>query len=98
MVPTAFGVIRLSNFQKYWWLRSPVTDYSSGAWDVRSDGDLDGYYDDIYGSYGLNISPDTYWDIVSACYVDSSGDIDYSQYYVTYSYGRICSTDYSKIL
>ena len=63
LVPTGIWQKYASKFfQKYWWLRSPVTSFG-GAWVVSPSGGVD-LYD--YGVWG--------------------------------SYGRICLTDYSKIL
>ena len=72
-------------------VNSPYLDlsgYNSYVRLVFPDGDVDDFNYVVYESYGRTISPDTYWDVVSACYIDSSGDVDYSQYYVTYSYGQ----------
>ena len=73
----AFNPIVYSKFiQKYWWLRSPSTNYffgNNGAWLVTSSGAADRNY--VYdNSYGRR-SPHTYYS-VDACYVTPSGAVD----------------------
>lgn len=41
----------LNGTATYWWLRSPLTHYSDGAWRVSSDGSYY-YYGDVTNSYG----------------------------------------------
>ena len=55
MIPTAFGAIRPSNFQRYWWLRSPYTDlsYVISAYFVTPSGDV-GY--NPLSEYGVSDS------------------------------------------
>ena len=52
MVPTAFGVIGPSNFQRYLWLRSPYTSGRGSAYIVGPSGDGSGYGYIVGYSYG----------------------------------------------
>ena len=63
-----------------------------GAWSVRSDGDVVFDYDvgsvSVTYSYGRLISPYSFGSDY-ACFVTSSGNVDYFRYYVGGSYSKI---------
>ena len=43
--------------QKYWWLRSPYTNFDGNAWSVTSSGIVGDYYNSFVGlSYGRIIA------------------------------------------
>lgn len=94
MIPTAFGAIRPSFFQNYWWLRSPKASDDRFAFCVDSDGDVyisyNSHNGNVFKSYGRTISPCTEF-TNDAWPVFPSGDV-YDYRYVNYdSYGRLQS-------
>ena len=71
LVPTGIWQKYASKFfQKYWWLRSPVTSFGYGAWYVRSDGDVisGGFVTGSYGRRPAFVLPGT-------LYVDDTGNV-----------------------
>ena len=88
MIPTAFSVIGPSNFQNYWWLRSPYTDRYrfEYAYLVFPSGDVDSStFSEAYNSYG---SPDTNYGNFAGLVDQSSGVYDYGVN-ITVPYGRL---------
>ena len=83
----AFNSIDYSKYiQKYWWLRSPPTDWVEGACLVYSSGDV--YYGkhNVRNSYGRTISPDSfmYYNYTSFYVIEDGSMITYA---VEYFYG-----------
>ena len=72
--------------QKYWWLRSPITNISGVAWRVNRSGVVDDYGNNIHSSYGL-ISPGTE-NIDWGFRVLLDGDVRYINTLVINSYGK----------
>ena len=76
--------------QKYWWLRSPITNISGVAWRVNRSGVVDDYGNNIHSSYGL-ISPGTE-NIDWGFRVLLDGDVRYINTLVINSYGKTLRT------
>lgn len=77
----------------YWWLRSPRTAYTGGAYFVGSGGGVDGYLNSVYGvdnSYGKIRSPYIVYNNNYECHVNSDGDGNAARVYY-YSYGNFLS-------